>query len=105
MIPEGLHAFSKVLIAFSNVSFKKVPSVSSLEIASSKESFETFAALNGWRTHCREVPNVQFQGNKCRFLVKFNDSRKINCCFHVSRQTYHSQFTDNIFFIITDDGE
>ena len=39
MIPEGLHAFSKVLITVSNVSFKKLSSVSSLEIASSKESF------------------------------------------------------------------
>ena len=42
MIPEGLHAFSKVLITFSNVSFKKLSSVSSLEIASSKESFWAF---------------------------------------------------------------
>ena len=62
-----------------------------------KRAFEPFAALSGCRTPCREVPNVQFQGKKCRFLVKFNDSRKITFCFHVSRQTYHSQFTDNIF--------
>ena len=47
MIPEGLHAFSKVLITFSNVSFKKLSSVSNLEIAISKESFEPFGALNG----------------------------------------------------------
>ena len=56
-----------------------------------KRAFEPFGALNGWRTPWREVPNVQFQGKKCRFLVKFNDSRKITFCFHVSRQTYHSQ--------------
>ena len=42
MIPESLHAFSKVLITFSNVSFNKSSSVSSLEIASSMESFSVF---------------------------------------------------------------
>ena len=39
MIPEGLHDFSKVLMTLSTVSFKKLSSVSTLEIASSKESF------------------------------------------------------------------
>ena len=42
MIPEGLYGFS-VLIIFSTVSFKKLSSVSSLEIASSK-AFEPFGA-------------------------------------------------------------
>ena len=61
-------------------------------------AFEPFGALNRWKTPCRELPNVQFHGKKCRFLVKFNDSLKITFCFHVSRQTYHLQFTDNTFF-------
>jgi len=42
MISEGLYSFSKVLFTFSTVSFKKLSSVSSLEIASSKEGFWAF---------------------------------------------------------------
>ena len=64
-----------------------------------KRAFEPFDALNGWRTPCREVPDVQFHGIKRWF--QFNDSRKITFCFPVSRETYHSvNHSSRIIYIL-----